>query len=158
MSAGDLIRITTGSSLKETLELFVECLGEDKSIVVNYDKEVIPRAAAPYSNKFIANALKVNYPLYSFLPETFGITPTVEIMLDFNKWLDLDDDRTDVLRAVICMLSRGSWDIALFHLDDEVVLLRKAGQLKLKKNHRFWTPQHLEMIQMPYEMTEIPNL
>jgi hypothetical protein len=161
MATDDSIYIKTELDLESLLKTFFECAEIDEEVYMIREDDVPPRATGIKPDEFWANAYYVRYPPYpiaSFLSKQLGFTPNIDIMLTTSKWGDLGMIRAGILKGVLGMMRKYSWDIALSHGDSKIVLLRRKGHVFILRDDPFWTQERLKTFDFPYTLDQIPGV
>ena len=128
------------------------------------DAELELRAAGNPRQYFAVAAKERRFVVFSERAEqrnvdlsALHIKPTVNLkfIITSSDWLCTHED---IVQMALTMMEHVEGDVALIHGDCNVVLLRRANTLMLKRGEEFWTRERLDMITQPYQLNDIPRL
>ena len=147
--------IETDMTEERLLELFFQCAEVEVEMQMKDEDTSMPYASADKVDSFDACALLMTS--HSYVPKQFGFTPNniIDFTLDDHNFRQAQED---IMLATLGMISKAGLNVALIQGDSKVVLLHRAGKLTLRKDDRFWAPERLEMVKMPYTMGDLPNI
>lgn len=155
MSMHDALYLTSTLGIEDTLRKFAEPLDNPDEVYVEREYHT---AKFWRPNEFLATAFAENPSSADLFTGNLGIDPNIRIIFRLNKWGDWNTIREGILKSTLHLAQNTDWDIALRQYDSKIVLLRRSGKILVKKGYNFWTEERLELLTIPYEIVEIPNL
>jgi hypothetical protein len=144
-----------GSHVREVVTQFFCGLGIDTGLDGWLSKhKMLEFAKGP---GFSADALRITGPdsYVACVTQLLGFTPTVKVMLFYDRFAYLEPTRSRFLQATMYLVHNTSYNIGLRFQDQKTVLLRVHGQLHLNNCPDVWTPQRLQRVLYPYIVTEL---
>lgn len=75
-----------------------------------------------------------------------GFTPTAWLVFRLDKEVPLDPQVDDLMRLSVGLLDLVSGDAVLHRDFEDILLLRRSGQLLLNERDDLWTPQRLAAV------------
>jgi hypothetical protein len=149
--------ISSDLDAKQTSDLFQSGFGvETTPSLIDRDRSHL--AAAFRWQGCSAYAHTVSELSQVYIKSRLGITPTTDITFRPSKTDDIDRIDREILEAINRLMEQTVWDIAYALEGSFILLLRKSGDLILRKDYPVWTPQNLQKMRMPYKMEAIPDL
>lgn len=155
MALQDSLLVTTDLNEKQLAQFFFECMGIEVEMTVRegniHDRMVI--AEQPEQFQVFVRPLDPGRRLRP------PMDPGANMVLDFHLFYETYRAVEEkIMWATVEMARKTTWDLVLVHQDSNIIFLRRDGKLLLKKGVLFWTPERLNMIGLPFEMADIPEL
>lgn len=102
-----------------------------------------------------AAPLEVRYQ--TFIADQLGVSPTLSIGFRFRESAERETLEQQILDAALIFLGQEATD-GVLAIEDDVLVVQRAGSLVLNSASRFWTPERLKIVPSPYGTGVLPSL
>jgi hypothetical protein len=151
MSPWDNLYVITTLGADQVLDVFLDCLPDEAKSGFQQSTNSAELATARVDS-FTIDVRPVQKEYLLSAIEKLNIGLTIKLTFDSKNHFGHEY----IYLATLKIIRTKGWDLVLTQSDGMIILTYIAGELTVKGNDFFLTPERLKMIDMPYKIADIP--